>query len=384
MSQRDRSRASDRRFQPRLSEQLESRDLLSIFGPASVHHQKPVGPSTQELAPSAKKAASLSTLTVPLTLVHVGSQERLAVNVSIGGGAMLPYLLDTGSTGMYAANYNLNKNAYTKVGKSFKQHYTSGIQYSGPVIQTTVSFASGQTASNVDIGLITSATGAPVAGWQQALKTNQPPYEGQFFGTLGMSLTPGKAGKQGTLYSVIAQLPDNLNSGFIIHTGGINGTHPTLTIGLTPQNTQGFTTINLKPSGGAGTTYSYGNGQSNGVLAWDDKSTKLNYQIGSSYAVSAKTVFDTGEAATVVYTGKVPKSLQTNGRIKSGTAFSASHGSALNWQFTTGNTVNVNKVQVGPARKKQTVNTGIGIFFSYDIMYDIQDGKIGFRPVTSG
>jgi hypothetical protein len=349
-----------------------------------VHHQKPVGPSTQELAPSAKKAASLSTLTVPLTLVHVGSQERLAVNVSIGGGAMLPYLLDTGSTGMYAANYNLNKNAYTKVGKSFKQHYTSGIQYSGPVIQTTVSFASGQTASNVDIGLITSATGAPVAGWQQALKTNQPPYEGQFFGTLGMSLTPGKAGKQGTLYSVIAQLPDNLNSGFIIHTGGINGTHPTLTIGLTPQNTQGFTTINLKPSGGAGTTYSYGNGQSNGVLAWDDKSTKLNYQIGSSYAVSAKTVFDTGEAATVVYTGKVPKSLQTNGRIKSGTAFSASHGSALNWQFTTGNTVNVNKVQVGPARKKQTVNTGIGIFFSYDIMYDIQDGKIGFRPVTSG
>jgi hypothetical protein len=43
-------------------------------------------------------------LTVPLKLEHVGHQVRLAVKVSVGGSPYLPYLLDTGSVGMFVAN----------------------------------------------------------------------------------------------------------------------------------------------------------------------------------------------------------------------------------------------------------------------------------------
>jgi hypothetical protein len=90
---------------------------------------------------------------------------------------------------------------------------------------------------------------------------------------------------QGNLYSVIAQLPGNLNSGFIIHTGGINGAHPTLTIGLTAKNTRGFRTIPLPAARSTASTYAYGNGAANHVLAWNDKRGQVAYHIFKTYLI---------------------------------------------------------------------------------------------------
>lgn len=379
-----------RRWTPAVSfDRLERRDVLSVMAPASLPAGSPAAHAVSAASqttkdPGGNTDAQGETLTVPLKLVTVGSQERLAVDVSVAGGPSVPYLLDTGSVGMYVANSsaNLNQNQYTQTATAFKQHYTSGIHYRGTVIRTSVSFAPGESASNVFLGLITSATGKKVAGWNRALSQGNAPYEGQFYGTLGMGLAPGQAKKQGSLYSIIAQLPGNLSSGFIIHTGGVAGKDPTLTIGLTPQNMQGFTTIKLPSAGASGTTYSYGNGAANHVLAWNDKGAELNYQITGVPSFSAPTVFDTGEASTTLYTAGIPRSVVTKGRLENDLQFTAQLATNLAWQFITGSHANINRVNVGNARTPGTVNTGIGLFFHYDVMYDLQDGVIGFRPIS--
>lgn len=118
------------------------------------------------------------------------------------------------------------------------------------------------------------------------------------------------------------------------------------------------------------------------MLAWNDKGTALTYKIGG-VTLSAPSIFDTGESTTTLYTGGIPAKLRASGQLRSGLPFAAVLGSNTTSAFTTGNTANVNKVQIGPTRKAGTVNTGIGIFFSFDVMYDIKHGTIGFRPAAN-
>lgn len=377
-----------RRVTPVLIDVLEARTLLSAMSPAPrkldalVETAHGIGSPKPATAVTATSAAN-SSLNVPLKLVEAGGGTRIAVKVSVAGGPFRQYLLDTGSVGMYIANDRLNRTAYVTTTQSFAQHYSSGIHYSGPVILTSLSFAPGQSASNVFIGLVTKAKGKKVADWNKQIKNNRPPYEKQFYGTLGLSLEPGNSKQQGSLYNVIAQLPGNLNTGFIIHTGGINGQSPMLTIGLTPENTKGFVTIPIPTAAGLGSTYSYGNGAANKVLAWDDKGGLVQYQINGLPAFTAPTVFDTGEPATTLYTGGVPSRLKSGADLSNGLDFEAKLAQGLAWAFQTGSQVNVNQVDVGPSRSSGTVNSGIGLFFSYDVMFDIKDGLIGFRPTSS-
>lgn len=384
----DTKRRRPRRVTPELIDVLESRTLLSAMSPdatprkTAALHGTAHGLDAPRAASSSPATAVDSSLTVPLKLVKAGGGVRIAVDASVAGGPYRPYLLDTGSVGMYVANDRLDKSGYVTTGRTFAQHYTSGIHYSGPVIATSLSFAPGESTSNVFMGLITSATGKKVAGWDKRIKNHQAPYEKQFYGTLGLSLEPGDDKKQGGLYNVIAQLPGNLNTGFIIHTGGIHGESPSLTIGLTPEDTKRFVTIPIPTAAGPGSTYSYGNGQANRVLAWDDKGGLLHYKIKGLSPFTAPTVFDTGEPATTLYTGGIPKRLKSGGNLASGLAFQADLARDLTWAFRTGSQLNVNEVDVGGARTGGTVNSGIGFFFAYDVMYDIKDGLIGFRPST--
>ena len=323
-----------------------------------------------------------STLTVPLSLVPTVEGTRIAVDVAVAGGDYRPYLLDTGSTGLYVANLRVNPNAYTMTSRTFHQSYSSGIEYQGPVIRTSLSLAPGMTASNVYLGLITSATGNKIPDWTQKLASLQAPYEGQFYGTLGMSLKPGKAYKQGSLYSVIAQLPGKLNSGFIVHTGGSDGTSASLTIGLNSANMQGFQFIKMHPDGARGTTYAYGNGAANDVLAWDDKRSKVDYKISGMKEFKAPTVFDTGDPVTTIYTGDVPRRLVTNHQLNPNLSFDARLTPANHEKFVTGDGPGQRPVAVPGGRSIGTVNSGIGLFFAYDVAYDIKDGLIGFRPAN--
>jgi hypothetical protein len=373
-----------RRTRRPVVESLETRQLPSNTGvghllvrfPAHVVKAHPL--ATQ--AGTTPDAPDTSTITVPLKQVKVGNQKRLAVKVTVAGTTR-SYLLDTGSSGMFVAKYGLNPANYSNTKQKFVQKYSSKIKYTGTVMKTTVSFAGGPTASCVEIGLIDTAKHIP--GWTKRLRSGKAPYDDHFYGTLGMSLMPGKA-KKGGLYSIIAQLPGNLNSGFIIHAANTKGDPPYLTVGLNSANTQGFATMQMPAANGSSraTPYARGNGAKNHVLAWNDKGVALSYQINGMPPFSAPTVFDTGNPTTTLYTGNVPRPLLNGELLRSSLLFRAYLASDSLWQFRTGDQVNVNRVFVNP-KTRGTVNTGIGLFFHYDVMYDLANGRIGFRPIES-
>ena len=361
-------------------------------------------------AAAAPTVAGPATVEIPLERVTVGDQQRFAVTASVAGGPMVPYLLDTGSSGMFVARYQFQPSDYTTVKtegqaqRTFDQHYTSGIHYAGTVIETTLVFqaANRTTVSGpkVRIGAIDTASGSSlVADWQRNIAAGTPPYDGRFWGTMGISLVPGDAKKQGNLYTVVAQMPGNLSTGFIIHTGGTTGASPTLTLGLTPGNSRGFSTIPLPAASASQSTYGEGNGAANGVKAWNDKGGVLTYKLVSgavTYTVKAASIFDTGEPATVFYTGTskawvrgVPPGFVTQGAVNANVRFSASIPDTKAWTFTAGTRPNVDQILVGKLRLSKAhgdknlpdVNTGLGIFFRYDVRYDMRQGTIGFRPV---
>ena len=366
-------------------ESLEPRKLLSTVPSGPPRHAVPAHVAKiQPASPAAPddRTSQPSTITVPLTVVQLDGKERLGVKLSVAGSEMRTYLLDTGSTGLYAAKYKLHKADYTLLSQKFRQKYSSSIEYRGLVANASVAFEAGPVAKGVYLGIIKKVKGIP--DWKSLLKKGKAPYDGAFYGTLGMSLVPGDKKHQGNLYSIIAQLPGNLNSGFIIHTGGMDGKSPTLTIGLDAENTRGFTTVQMPAANGKANAaaYQYGNGRKNHVLAWNDKGVSVNYAITGMPGFSAPTVFDTGEASTTLYTNNVPGDLLNGRDLVGNLLFQAGITPGVNWSFTTGTTGNVNRVHVTP-KPRSTVNTGIGLFFQYDVMVDIKDGTIGFRPVKA-
>jgi hypothetical protein len=397
------ARRSSRRAVPVLSEALEARELLSTFGaksvdprpPAIIEARRVIAPpqvvqggveGTQAMAQSrgptsGDAATDTTTFTVPLNVVRIGKQRRLSVDVSVAGSGLRPYLLDTGSSGMYVSQSGLKRSSYTATQKAFLQSYSSGLEYLGIDINTGLSFAQGPTASNARVGMIEFAKGKTIGRtWQRNLDNNKPPYSRKFWGTLGMSLEPGKK-ERGSLYSIIAQMPGNLNSGFIIHTGGPDGKGASLTVGLTPANAQGFTVIPLVSAGSRGSTYRYGNGLKNHVLAWDDKQAKILYKITGIPPFTLRTIFDTGNPGTTIYDSKIPASKVQKGGLPANLEFQANLAPGVTWKFRTGQTINKNQVWVVRDRKKkEAVNSGIALFFNYDVMYDIVGGQIGFRP----
>jgi hypothetical protein len=323
------------------------------------------------------------TVTLPLTKVAYGDVVSFGITASVAGGPPRLYLFDTGSSGMFVADAGLDPDDYTKTAQKFHQHYTSGTHYRGDVIDTTIDLGQGAFARGVELGLIEEAYGGTISGWDKSLREGLPPYENHYYGTFGTSLTPGTLEKQGGLYAVIAQLPGNLNTGFIVHSGGIDGKAPTLTIGLTDENRRGFVTVPIPAAGPPGTTYDSGNGLANGVLAWDDRQVMIGYDIEKMDPFQAPTTFDTGDFSTTLYTGNVPKDLVHDGRLVSGLKFAMEIAPGVEWKFDTGSQGSVNRVDVGGGREGGPVNTGIGLFYQFDVMYDIENGLLGFRPAKS-
>jgi hypothetical protein len=133
---------------PLVLEPLESRDLPSRFGVSSAIHtsrfpSRPLDDHSVAVAPAVKPAPAVQAttttvgpLTVPLKLVPVGHQVCIAVKVSVGGSPYLPYLLDSGSVGMFVANGPNGPDEYKRTSTRFAQHYTSGIHYDGSAIET--------------------------------------------------------------------------------------------------------------------------------------------------------------------------------------------------------------------------------------------------------
>lgn len=306
--------------------------------------------------PGANPPASV---TVPLQVVQLATDDRrLGVTVSIGGGPSTLLLFDTGSSGCFVAASRVGS-AGPATG-SFTIRYGSGLTYTGEVRTASVDFGSGAVASSAGIGAITQATPAL-------------PQPGDFDGTLGMSLVLGKP-EQGGLYSIIAQMLGNLASGFVVSAGG---SEAVLTIGLTDETRASFATEALP----AQDPPSY----PNGAHAWDDKETNLVVTL-DTFSTTLRAVYDTGAVSTELVGANLRASLLAN---PSSPATSVIPGVTASfslpgtpWVFTTGTTPNDDYIISLPLTGSGSprVNSGIALFFRYDVLVDIERGMIGFRP----
>lgn len=326
--------------------------------------------------------ATPDTVTLELTNVDRAiypDAKGLAINCDVGGSGYKLFLLDTGSSGLFSGVVG---NA-TDLDIPFSQSYESGIQFCGTAYQGSIDFGGGASTSDGVFGGISCAQGSiysctcttsPCTSATCFPTPDNPP----LYGTFGASLIQSQSNSE--IYTLIAQLPGNLSTGFIVQTGGYEGSSPTLIIGLTDENRQGFISAKLEADG------QYPNGSD----AWNDRSLKAATSVsfeGQTQNIHDGTVlFDTGNPdAHISPRRNVDSTFLTHSgdQLKTGVLFDATINDAVNWSFLAGETVSEDRLRVTePIPHKTYMSAGIDIFYRYNVMYDMKNGRIGFQPIS--
>jgi hypothetical protein len=343
--------------------------------------------------------------TIPL--YHVRDEQgnlRLGIYGALGGSREAKlYELDTGSSGMYAA-YNANWWPRLTVVRPSPgpQDYGSGVQFDADIVKTTIAFrladGSFSAPATVQIGRIQSgsAKGISSSRWASMVARGQPPLHGVFFGNLGSGLK-----EKNGLFAVLAQIPGATN-GFIIRSGGVveqlgrgqSVQRGEVIVGLTPALRAQFPArVPMLPQLDNGAPAHL----PSGYLARDEYPLAIAISLrgpnGNSASAQARAVLDTGGVNIHIHRGsgmgvdlEIPRSfLVKDKRLRPDTDVEIGAQGGWNWNFTAGTTKSVNRVQVTPPRERQAggINLGTSVFFDFDVMFDIENGVVGFRPITS-
>jgi len=337
-------------------------------------------------APTAH-ANTPDSVTIPLKLLHVSGLFRLGIDVSIGGAPAKTYLLDTGSEPFFSGYFSGAGwwGNFTDTGLSGNYGYTGGVSYNYEVVTANLTLGgnASATAPNVAIGQIIaqSLNGTVQPQFVTNMQAGLPPLSNAFWGTLGAGLDPAANG----LFTILGQMPGNLSTGFIVHTGGRGGS-PTLTLGLTDAVRATFPM--QVPMEGRNTTLPFPNSNQPTYLL-RLLAGQIQLADGKNpYAVVVPVILDTGDPNSVLTQDShvtVPSSLIKNGSLVTGASFGLSaqgQPGSINWvwNFITGQLVSNNAVNVVPTGGG-TLNTGLSPFFSYDVMFDLKNGVIGFKAL---
>lgn len=337
---------------------------------------------------------------IPLT--QETNTGQLGISVRLGDNTnSYTYILDTGSAGFFTAkgtnSYWDNTITGGVLTNRFDISYGSGgLRYQGEVAITKLTFLDAGGAplsvSNVRMGVITNQ---PYPDWNQNINQVPPiapehPTNNLFFGTMGAGLyATADDSSGGNLSSVLGQiqLAPGLTKGFIISTGGRNSTNATLTIGLAAGATNGFTLIPMQASQGVRT-----NGNGTTVNLYPEAQTTADIEIrkdADHYALTnADIIMDTGGLGTHLTRGTqvpdLPASLLDGAQVVAGAKFLA-FTNTNGWQWVidpTGAVQFSNKIAVEPsAGGAGSLNTGIALFYDYDVLFDTENGVIGLRAV---
>ncbi|MDF2939375.1 MAG: hypothetical protein K0R66_17 [Gammaproteobacteria bacterium] len=309
-----------------------------------------------------------ATASVPLQVVGFkGNNYKVGITVSVAGGPPTLVTFDTGGEGLHIFASQVGNMNLTYTNKHAKSAYTSGLVYEGTIAYAPVSF-NGISTQPIPVLVIQKAycmKGKTSCG-AGSDPNNPSPIMGHFYGELGagMNIEPSTG-----LYTPLRALPGNLGTGFIVQ--GLSSSGGNLILGLSQDNTSGFSTVQLNQIG----TYP------DGKPVFDDKGLTVDYTIGS-FSENIRTAFDTGGDAVVNVWSDNTASLATKGKmVRPRQQFTANLPGGFNWSFTTGKNRGFNAVVVAPPKgnKGEEVNTGISFFFAYDVMYNFQDGQLGFK-----
>lgn len=304
-------------------------------------------------------------ISVPLEVESALGGKVLLAPVSVSGSAPVEVLLDTGSTGLRVFASALNGASVT-TGAGLSVTFGSD-QFVGREAKGVVAIGGATTPSPIAFQLVDSVSCPPGDASCDPATENQALFtKNGIDGVLGVGLRPPGSGD---VYSPIAQL-GLARAAFTVHTGGAASTSGSLVLGA---GGSGFETVALSQEGTL----------PNGVRAWGDDQVQVCFRIGGTPNAPPCTpsVFDTGSNADVVYAPSLPASdLALDGTLAPGVAFEASCGSALDVRFTVGDPPESGIDLVWVDSSDDFSILGIEAFFRYDVRFDLEQGRIGFRP----
>ncbi len=303
------------------------------------------------------------------------------VNVAIGSPTATKnsVLVDTGSTGLYILQGALDPGSYTLTPTQFTYGYSSGNQITGQIGYATVYFPeSKDSAGNV----IALATAAPIAfgvityfgcnssnpncpGYRAISSTTNPNNYGwnvNQTGVMGVAYSGGQA-----IFNPLAQLSGTYANGFLFQANQATGTSsPVLVVGLTAENTAGYTFANFASQGSTGGNI--------GLNAWNTKSIVTCFTASGSTGC-LQSIFDSGAGNATFETA-------ATGGANSTTTGSVSGPVTISVDGVMSFTSNLGNYNYAPEHGGTLgYNTGNEIFLYYTVAYDYVNGRIGFLPV---
>ena len=351
---------------------------------------------------AAAQSVISNTVLVPLHYKPVNDSFKLGIYASLGGGAPKIFEFDTGGWGFYAAYATNNQSpwwgsAFNTTSQQVKESYDSGIEYHGLVVTTAVSLYADHhssaplvtTAETTRVGQMTNISNTNGASYwtPQGEATNgTPPIDQQFYGDFGMGLSYASNG----IVNIVMQLTftNGVTPGFRVR-GHSNS--PYLQIGLTAADTNsssafyfGMNTNTNAPPGevfpGSGKGF-YSEQVFNANMTISNSTTNFSANLGITTDTGASTTIHNADL------GGIPEALYTNDGKKLHVVGGADFG--LSGRTVEGNDTNffsfvttdkqVSIQEGGFVTNLFYLNSGIALFQQYDVIYNLQDGQIGFE-----
>jgi len=348
-----------------------------------------------------------NTILVPLHYKPVNDSFKLGIYASLGGGTPKIFEFDTGGSGFYAAYAPEDHGKspwwggnFGTTGTNVTNTYDSGIRYEGTVVTTAVSLYADHHSSTP---LVTTAETARVGQMTNIFNTNgasywtprgeatngTPPVDGQFYGDFGMSLVYADRG----IVNLVMQLAftNGIAPGFRVRAHGDN---PYLQIGLSAADTNSSSSFYFGMNAGTnappGAVFPvsgkgfYSEQLFNAGMTISNATTNFTANLGITTDTGASTTIHNGDV------GGIPGELYvTNDKgkvhIVPGADFELS-GLTLGgtdadfFQFvTTENQITIQ--DNNPSNTTFYLNSGLALFQQYDVIYNLQDGQIGFEPI---
>jgi len=349
--------------------------------------------SSAAVALPAHAAEAPASVRVPLHVVRIDRRAlKVGIEVALGGGPKRLYELDTGASGFYAAFNREWWPAFEPLGDPpITQTYGSGVEYVASKVRTTVAIPSdqGDVTAEIEVAQITDAFGGPLgpqdhSTWNEDVAQGEAPLYRHFFGDFGADLR-----KKDGLASVLPQLPGNLSSGFVVELGCDRRGGPRLVLGLTDAIRARFRTrVAMQP--GNGDTFPH-----SGLPTYAQQiiePTLLFSRRGTVQSFTTGALLDTGAPTTKVHEDdelKLDRALVDEGKriVKPATYVSITEDGVgegdLDLAFLAGQVAARDRVDVDRDGGGY-VNLGLTPFFRYDVMFDVENGVVGFVPCRNG
>ncbi len=349
--------------------------------------------------------------------------SKWGIYLSIAGGST-PQLfeLDTGGTGFYAAYATNSASPWwgtdfvTSNSTNGTNVYESGLSYSGASVYSSVSFWSSATAStssltsptNILIGQSSKIddTNGQVYWDSKGETKDTPPIQGAFYGDFGLSLQGASNG----LVNILAQMKftNGVIPGFLIN-APLDGTNGYLQIGLSSAQTNapGFSYFTMNPDANNSGSFNNNTNISYKSEALISASITLSSNNTELYSSNYGVIADTGAHPNLHYTNASPAleslidtntpsiageyyltngltftitATNTDGSITILQSFSTTNASQENYASNDAAVMAGLKNSDGNTNNGSTYNTGLFLFNQHQVIYNLQDGTIGFGP----